>query len=299
MVDEKIDRKIQEQVSMRNLNRGLLPPDAENYVGLIDSLLRQCLGRPAAYGLCSVEMPVIKKPGPKPAHHRIILTQTAGPATAQRLGLTVVTTDNATSAAGFLRRLRDASRPPEQSLLVTDERQPLRLAKTGSEYLAELQRGGTWPRFELLVLPFAEIAQLDALQAVVAQGKAGDIEVDLPDGSTISVDDTMVIESHHRQNRYKGCPLLERLLGNGTASAPPSPPRLEVEAVGEFVMAQLALTMGMLTRGLASKFASEHDLPQENRVALHAAIVAVATQLHEQSLLNATPTEDGLFLLLK
>ena len=93
-----------------------------------------------------------------------------------------------------------------------------------------------------LALPFAAIVQLDALQEVVAQGKAGDIEVDLPDGTTLSVDDNEVVESHHRQNRYKRCPLLERLLGNGQVPPPlprPIPPPPDEKAIREFVMAEL------------------------------------------------------------
>ena len=54
----------------------------------------------------------------------------------------------------------------------------------------------------------------------------------------------------------------------------------------------------MSTCGLASKFAAEHRVPPEGRTALNVAIVAVATRLHEEKQVNATPTEDGLFLLL-
>ena len=97
-------------------------------------------------------------------------------------------------------------------LVVTEERQPLpHLGAKGRERWEELQKrkGLSFTHRELA---FEEYAALDALQHVVGMAVSGDLEVEWPRGQIRPVNEKEVIESHHRKQRYRSHPFLNRFL---------------------------------------------------------------------------------------
>ena len=50
-IDEAVNSKIKEQISLHRLQPGSLPPDAGNLAGLVEALLGQCLGKGLPYTL--------------------------------------------------------------------------------------------------------------------------------------------------------------------------------------------------------------------------------------------------------
>jgi len=63
-----------------------------------------------------------------------------------------------------------------------------------------------------LELTFAEIAELDALQAVVGLARSGELEIEPGPGQVRTLAAGEAIASLQRQNRYLGCRLLRELL---------------------------------------------------------------------------------------
>jgi hypothetical protein len=68
------------------------------------------------------------------------------------------------------------------------------------------------------VLTFEEYADLDALQAIVGLARSGDLEIELASGPSRRVSERDVIESHHRQDRYRTAALLREVLGEQTSA---------------------------------------------------------------------------------
>lgn len=294
LIDEKIARRIGEQCGRRKVDPSTLAPDSDNFAGLTEQLLRHCLQRDG-YVIESIERP---KPqaGHKVIYDRILTAPAVAPLKAVRTGLVFVTTENATSAAGYLRRVKEDKNHPERVVLISDKRRPIPLGTVGQAQLKWLGGQG-W--FETMVLEFDDIAMLDALQAVVGQARAGDIELDLPDGRTHRVTECEVIDSYHRTGRYLAHPLLKTLLQKNGVEVIPPKVKYDGNALRAFILAQLALTMGMSTVGLAQKYLQLYALPVDGLADLHKSIAQTATQMHDDGLVNAKPTEDGLFLLLK
>jgi hypothetical protein len=211
-IDETVARRIDIHCGDRKLDPSRLGPDAHNFAGLTEQLLRHCLRRDG-YALESIDRP---KPqaGRMATYDLILATPAAAPLHPVHTGLVFVATDSATSAAGYLRRIKEDQARPERVVLIFDKRMPIPLGAAGQEYMQWLQNQA-W--FESTVLEFHDVAMLDALRAVVGQAKAGRIELDLPDGRTHTVTEGEVVDSYHRANRFRTHALLKRLLqGNGT-----------------------------------------------------------------------------------
>ncbi len=208
LVDEIVARRIDEQCRQRAADQSTLPPDAANFAGLTEKLLQQCQAQ-GSYPIRSITTPEPTKPGRKPIYDRFVEFHEAETNRTTRTGVVFVTTDDATSAAGYLRRISEDVEHPDRVVLVTDARMPLHLAKAGKEHLDSLE-SQTW--FEQVSLEFVDVAMLDSLHSVVGQAKAGDIDIDMNDGTTIRVSEHDVVASHHRNNRYRAHPLLGKLL---------------------------------------------------------------------------------------
>jgi len=67
----------------------------------------------------------------------------------------------------------------------------------------------------------------------------------------------------------------------------------------EFIMAQLALTVGTTTAALAKKYVAAHPELQLDYEQCKKGIEQLAIELHNKRKLNATPNDDGFFLLPK
>jgi DNA helicase HerA-like ATPase len=123
-----------------------------------------------------------------------------------------LSTGSPQSVAAHLRRLTEDRQLPARLLVVTEERQPLpHLGAKGRERWEELQKrkGLSFTHRELA---FEEYAALDALQHVVGMAVSGDLEVEWPRGQIRPVNEKEVIESHHRKQRYRSHPFLNRFL---------------------------------------------------------------------------------------
>jgi hypothetical protein len=214
-VQGTIDRRVAQQLANCRAERlrrpETLPPDAANLAGLVEALLEQCRSRGPDYAIAAVERPALSRPGARPAYQLLLRRRD------ERSWLAFVVTASAKSATAALRRLLEARQPPERLFLVTDQRRPLSPGTRGDEYLRELREGAAG-QFRQVELTFADYAELDALQAVVGQGRAGDLEAEIA-GKTRPVSEAEVIASLHRQGRYRAAPLLRDLLGE-TAPVP-------------------------------------------------------------------------------
>jgi hypothetical protein len=251
-----------------------------------------------------------------------------GEGTEFRSGVLCLVVRNRTSMTAYLRRLAQDTQPPQRLVLVTEERCPLDPGAAGKEYLEQVrQRHGAG--FQHVHLTFDEYAELDALQAVVGLARSGDLEIALPGGQARRVNEQEVIDSHHRQQRYPAHPLLYILLtGECSPGEPPGLTRRLAAADGfgpgkgdrnskipgpasvsgadsqdlrQFIMARLAITMGASSQELAVKYEEylKHKKLPFDPGTCRAQLEEAARQLHTEGKLNATPHDDGLFLLLK
>jgi hypothetical protein len=303
LIDDKVDQKIAEEKGLRRERPHTLPPSADNLAGLVHSLLQQCVGDSGLPALAGVERREAPRRGQRPAYDLLVRQQTAGRSKEATTAILFLTTASATSAAASLRRLAQDAQPPDHTLLVTDQRQPLPLGASknaqGRAYLDSLRQSGK-TRFEHLELSFDQYAELDALQAVVGLARSGDLEVGLPGGEVCRVSEPQVIASNRRRGRYLAQAVFRDLLS--PAEAPPDNGPPGETDLRRFIMAQLALTVGASSQELALRW-SDRDRGNghtpEDVSAHKARLEAVARRMHEEGLLNATPLDDGLFLLAK
>ena len=119
-------------------------------------------------------------------------------------------------------------------MILVDQRRPLDLAKKGREYLDTLLAAKQCGKYEKVELSLGEIAELYALQKkVVSDVRTGDLELDLPDGSTRRLREEDVLASHVRKKRLAVNSLLQRIFAGREPATPPVA-REEEMAVGPF-----------------------------------------------------------------
>jgi hypothetical protein len=207
-IDRKVTDKIEDHCGERRRRPESLAPDAANLAGLIAVLLEQ-------FGGVEIDRPPSGTADREFPYSLVARRRSGGEGAEVRTGVFVLVDGSAASTTKVLRWLKEASPPPERVLIVTDERRPVafgaqRTAR-GREYYEELRRRGP-SRFLHIPLTFEEYARLDALQAVVGMARSGDLELVLPDGRTRPVSVDEVLESHRRQRRHLGLPVLQELL---------------------------------------------------------------------------------------
>jgi hypothetical protein len=211
-IDRRVARQLAEHKAQRRERPEALPPDADNLAGLVGALLEECRSLGSDYAITAVERPAAKA-GARPAFDLLLRRRTT--AGEERSWLVFVVTASSVSTAGSLRRLVEAPDPPGRLFLITDKRSPLSLGLKGEEHRAKL-RAGCAGQFRHVELTPADCAELDALQAVVGLARSGDLEVEFPGGKPRPLNAAEVIESLHRQGRYRAAPLLRDLLGEPT-----------------------------------------------------------------------------------
>jgi hypothetical protein len=301
VIDRKVAASLQEQKQKRQLDPETLPPDADNLAGLTFSLLKQCLAGPKSHALTAVQKVPPPNARQRPTYH-LIVRQREGDQEVS-VGVLFLTAGSAaatTTAAS--RRILEDRRPPSRLLLVTDQRRPLRLGAKGKEYLDKLRRK-QGDGFQQVELTFDQYADLDALKATVGMAVSGDLEIDWPGGQIRRVTETEVIASHHRGDRYAAHALLRPLLGVAGRQPPqpePSKPSFNEQDARQFIMAQLALTPGASSHEVAVKYVEylkSTKRPPLQVAACKPLLEGVARTLHQEGLVNVTPSEDGLFLL--
>jgi hypothetical protein len=210
-IDRRVARQVAEHAAQRRHQPETLPPDADNLAGLVGSLLEQCraLGE---YGIEAAERTATRS-GIRPACD-LLMRRRAGDGE-ERSWLTFVVTTSGLSTTGSLRRLVEADEPPERVFLITDQRRPLVLGLKGEEHLAKL-REGCAGQFRHVELTAGDYAELDALRAVVGRARSGELELEVAPARSRPLSEAEVIESLHRQGRYRAARLLRDLLGEVT-----------------------------------------------------------------------------------
>lgn len=302
-MDARIEQKVAEHMQRRQLQPGALPPDASNLCGLVAAVLQQCVARAEQYHLTQLEMLESEPASRWPYDLEITYTgHSDGP---MRIGIAVLVTQNATTAAAAYRRILHDPAPPDRIVLVEDERQPVPLGAKGREYREALEARGA-RKFCVLTLTFPQLALLDALVAVRAEAHSGDLEITQADGQSTPITATQVEDSHHRRLRYRHHVLLQTLLdepagSNGQLDRAERPPaELTDEQLTEFILGHLEVAAGASSNELAHRLGQLHGLPSSADVEpLRRRLENIAQQLHATNKLNASPTSKDLYLLLK
>jgi hypothetical protein len=196
-----------------------LPADADHLAGVLAEILtRFCEPR---YDLAEATRVPPPRRGTPPTYHLSLRRRQKGGE--KTIGVLVMATGAATAVAGFLRRLCQESRPLDRLVLVTGERSGLPLGVKGQEYLEELQQRGP-ERFLVMELTFSEHAELEALAAVLARAKSGDVEIEGPGQTPQTVSAGEVVASPVWRKRALEHRLLRELVAEAEANpAEPAP----------------------------------------------------------------------------
>jgi hypothetical protein len=221
-----LDRAVAERLTehqARCLRDPKCPPmDGDNLLALIDAALKQTRGGP--YRMRTYQRHATKSGTRSPYDFTVEQAATDGPVV--RVGVRVLAPEHSRTVTVALERIASDEESPDRALLVTDERQELPLGPKGRELLAELERRGPQV-FRHVALPRRQLAELDALQAVIGLARAGDLEVEVAPGQRQTVTEDEVIAVYHRTGRYLANPLLRELLGG---EATPVEPAADVRA---------------------------------------------------------------------
>jgi len=299
-IDAAVDRKVEEQVSLRKLQPGSLPPDAGNLAGLVESLLGQCRGDGRTYSFRGVER-MKKRAGRLPPYDLLVREHREGDGREITTGVLFVT-NAGKSATDALRRLLEDEQPPDHRLLVTDhERRPLTTGPQGAEYYRDLTKLGT-ETFQYIKLTFEQYAALDGLEGAVTLARVGDLEIEWPRGTIRPVTEPEVIASHHRRDRYRHHPLLRHLLTEEPLPPPlppPPTPVLDSKDVRSFVMAQLSWRLGMSAHEVANGYLHAQPALKLGLEEVMSQVKEIVGGMHAEGLLHATPADDDLFLQLR
>ncbi len=295
-IDLLVERKLKEHEAQRRLHPGSLPPDAGNLAGLVHALLDHCRHCEQGYTFRDV-VRLQSRAGRLPPYDLLVTEQPNGQDRQVTSGVVFIT-NTGRSASEALKRLRNVAPAPDHRILVTDEeRRPLAVGSTGKDVYDELVRLDQG-KFEHVKLDFDQYVALDALEAVTALARVGDLEVEYPKGNIRPVTEAEVIASHHRKDRYRSHPLLRHLLTE-EAPPPPVPPLsrpLDEKEVRQHVMAQLAWRLGMTSHEVAKGFVKGRPHLEAAFEAALGQVKEIASRMHDEGLIYATPNDDDLFL---
>ncbi|QDV23359.1 PD-(D/E)XK nuclease family protein [Aureliella helgolandensis] len=301
LIDSKIEGKLIEQSRRRKLDPETLPADAENLLGLTEQLLAQCVAEEYGYSLQNFERLSASNRTGTPAYDLLVEEKTPD-GELRTTGIKFLGTGSKSSTAVALRRMLEDPHPPQHTLVVTEERLPLKIGPKGEEYLNGLRLRGE-NAFGLRQLSFGAHVQLDALQSLVGLAQSGDIEVTLPDGNTQPIDVDQVIESHHRVDRYRNHALLGELLTE--ECLPTLKPTSDTEEdqslrlqLEQFLLGELSLTNGATTSELADKYVTGQGLDSDQTDHILDHIEQAALALHRSGQLVATPQDNLTFVSL-
>jgi hypothetical protein len=292
-----IDRRVEQQRAdecERRRDPAALPPSEDNLGWQVYTLLQ--LGRQGG----SPDWPEVRRLEPPKSGARSPYDLLVGLDT---VGVRFLVAEHGNRVTPALRLLIDDADPPDRVVLVTDERQPLPLGPEGRRRLEQLRQRATFRHFEL---KFTDYGELDALHAVLAAARAGDLDIELPAGPAHLVSEADVIASYHRLGCYQAHPLLRELLGgemaqlaNASAGVAPTAADGDKE-VREFIVAQVALEDGLPLRALAERYADRlraRDVGAVDASGCLARLQEVAARLAGDGLLRLTADGQRLSLV--
>ncbi len=304
LLDKAVRAKIEESIQKRHLNKGSLPPDSDNISTLLENLLSYCEPRTDLYTLVSHKR-IVGKNNARPSYDLEVLERVDNGRGSKDIlnALAVLTTDNATSLAASLRKLKDVKKKLDHRLLVTDSRCNFSLGAKGQEHYDSLVSLGT-DAFRHLKMNFEDHAKLDALEMVIGQARSNDFEIEFAPGKTRQVTAEEVIESLHRQDLFRKQPILRELLTETDPTdgdAPPEVPTVQLDSgkIETIIRGELGLRLGLTTSAIATVVLRNLVNQTLDHEEAHRQIKTVAIQMHEKGKLYADTYEDGLFLQLK
>jgi hypothetical protein len=305
-IDQLVGQALADQFALRQRLPQRLPPCGHHLAGLIHTLLLQCLNKRGYYPLASVEPPLPDE-GPQPPFDlRLRRRDDTQGDWETRAGVVFLVTTSPAAAAARLRGPVAQDEGLDEVILVTDERRPLPVIAEpdaeGRRHLEALRQRGP-SRFWHLELTFDQYAELDAMQAIVALARAGDLAVELPDGELRPVNEAEVIASHHRKGRYLAQPVLRLLLAG--AEWPPvrnARPALDEADVRQFVLTQLGKMSRASIQELAARYVAHVQLSRQvqlDAAACRPRLEEVVRKLQHDGLVSAANGADGLYLLAR
>jgi hypothetical protein len=201
-IDRKVAERVEEHIRRTQAAPEGLPADKNQLTGTVAKLLRQCRDASALYGVCDVLSL------PQSAPHDLLIRSRTDAGHDIHTGLAFLLAAHGNESVAALKRLMDAKGPLEFQFLITDERVGLPLGSKGRDCLSELISRSS-PSFRQIDLTFDQIAELGALAAVAGDAQSGELEIDSP---MHAISRAEVVESLHRQNRYRTAPLLREVL---------------------------------------------------------------------------------------
>src|SRR5690606_4341630 len=108
--------------------------------------------------------------------------------------------------------------------------------------------------------------------------------------------------SYHRHDRYRQHVLLHDLLTEEPFERTPAVATQTGDDdadLQQFIRSRLALTMGASSIELAARFVADRQLADSQLNVVKSRLEMVATTLHREGAINATPQDDHLYLLYK
>lgn len=295
-INEAVEKRILEKISIHRENRGSLPPEPDNLAALVENLLACCANRQETYSFLSAK----RIEGDKPAYHLEIREHHKDSDRDILNGVAIVATTDGRVSTGALRRLLNVAKTLDHRILVTDEdRMPLPMPPAGRKLYEELQELGK-SAFLHIKLTFQDYATLDAMYGVIRQARVGDFEIDNQDGTTRAVSETEVVESLHRKDSFRQNPLLRELLEEPTAPTPkqPKPPRLKPDEVSQVIRGNLGWRISMTALEATTIVLQQPDGPKLTPDIAHKQIMKICEKLRDQGDILAKPFNETLMLTL-
>ena len=194
LIDDVVKAKLNEAQRQRLMNPGSLPPDGDNIAALMRRALELCVGHPSTDIEAIAAPPRLRGGSP---YAFVIHRRTKSQPDAVAV---VATTRSATSTRLIGLMARDDSHTTK--VLVSDEeRRPIKVSTTTEDHLFRLRSECDFLRIKI---NFEQHASLDALVQILGLARAGDLEVDLPEG-TLALDEEEALASLHRTRRISRC----------------------------------------------------------------------------------------------
>ena len=304
LIDAVVRAKLQEARRQRLMNPGSLPPDGDNMAALLRQALELCVGHP------NTDVEAIVAPArTRGVSPYAFVIHRRGKAQPDAVAV-VATTRSATSTRLIGLMARDTAHATK--VLVTDEeRRPIKITATTEDHLFRLRSESDFLRIKL---NFEQHAALDALVQILGLARAGDLEVDLPEG-TLSLDEDEALESLHRMDAFRAHPALDALLPKtestsrmvDTLSPHPSDVEAEAEAppsdapgpgdARSLILATLAHGLPVPSASIAASWLLEHapgTSPSEALEVLR--VVSLQLQLEGQILVKQLDGKEYLQL---
>ena len=299
LIDEVVKGKLAEAKRQRVMNPGSLPPDSDNIAALLRRALELCVGH-EKNDLEAVMAPPRMRGGSPYA----FVIHRRGRAKPDAIAV-VATTRSATSTRLIGLMARDSTHSTK--VLVTDEeRRPIKVSTTTEDHLFRLRSESDFLRIKLT---FEQHAALDALVQILGLARAGDLEVDLPDG-TVALNEEEALASLHRLDAFRAHPALNALLPVVESEAPTVPPPLlesgdrtparPAPGPGEarsLIMATLSHGLPVPSASIAASWLLEHEpgtAPNEALEVLR--VVSLQLQLEGQILVKQLEGKEYLQL---